>query len=805
MQTLWQDLRYALRAYKQNPVFALIAVLTLALGIGATTTQFSAADATLIKPFDFPQQDRLVVLFEQMQSMGIARGSVSPGNVLEWRAQSQTLQEVIVMRNRDFVLTGDGAPERYTAYTVSAAFFEALGVKPQLGRTFQRGEDEAGHEQVVVLRHTFWQQRFGGNPQIVGQQILLDDKPFTIIGVMPKAFDFPYGGGEMWTPFVFEPAIRQEHRNHYLRVLGLLKPGATVAQANADLNQIAQRIQRQFPEGEAGHQVLAVSLNEEYTRGAQLYVPISIGSGLFVLLIACSNVANLLLVRAAARQKEIAVRLALGASRWRLLRQLLTESALLACLGGAAGLLLAWWGVEALVALKPENLPRLESISLDGRVFGFALAVSLLTGLVFGLAPAWLATRLNVSAALKEGGRGAVSGARHRLRSALVVAELALALILLVGAGLLIKSFWQLRTIQPGFNPNNLLTLRLELPEARYKEIEKQTQFRRALLDSLNAVPGVQAALVSEVPLGGDWLSHDFTREGWQLKQGDEPEVWTRSIEGEYLRTMQIPLLSGRDFTAQDKEGAPLVGIVNQTLVSRYFPNEDPIGKRVRWARDEQVNWITIVGVAGDIKHFGLDIPEEPALYTPYPQSGRAWKRWMGLTVRTQGEPARFADAVKQAVWKLDAQLPLTKVRSMSEVLALSMDERRFNLLLLAVFAAVALALAASGIYGVISYAVTQRTHEIGVRMALGARTQDVLALIVKQGAKLALLGTALGLVGAIVLTRWLKTLLFGVSVTDPLTFAVIAVLLLSVALLASYLPARRAAKVDPLVALRYE
>jgi putative ABC transport system permease protein len=513
----------------------------------------------------------------------------------------------------------------------------------------------------------------------------------------------------------------------------------------------------------------------------------------------------LLLARGAAREQELVVRQALGAGRGRLLRQLLTESVLLACLGGAAGLLLAWWGVEALVALKPENLPRLEAIGLDGRVLVFALAVSLLTGLVFGLAPAWLATRLNVCAALKEGGRGAVSGARHRLRSGLVVAELALALILLAGAGLLVKSFWQLRTTQPGFNASNLLTLRLELPEARYRELEKQAQFRRALLDSLNAVPGVQAALVSEVPLSGESLSHDFTREGWQLKQGDEPEVETRSIEGAYLRTLQIPLLAGRDFTAHDQADAPLVGIVNQTLVNQYFPNEDPLGKRVRWARDEQVNWITIVGVAGDIKHFGLDLPEEPALYTPYPQSGRIWKRWLGLTIRTQGEPARFADAVKLAVWKLDAQLPLTKVRSMNEVLAQSLAERRFNLWLLGVFAAVALALAASGIYGVIAYAVTQRTHEIGVRMALGARAQDVLTLIVKQGARLVLLGAAFGLLGALALTRWLKTLLVGVSVTDPITFAAVVLLLTAVALVACWIPARRATKVDPMIALRCE
>ncbi|MBI1765154.1 MAG: ABC transporter permease [Acidobacteria bacterium] len=796
MNTLWQDLRYGARLLLKKPGFTLIAVLTLALGIGANTAIFSVINAVLLKPLPYREPEQLITV----------RSNQSVLDLDDLRAWSQSFSAVAGINKRLLDYTGGAEPLQVSAGLVTGGYFATLGVNAALGRTLNENDDKPGGARVVVLGYEFWQQRFGGNANVLGQALQLSGNSYIVVGVMPAGFKSPRDDSGLWVPIRVADGNASAYRGvHFLHTYYRLKPGVTLAQAAAEMQVLDKRLAEAYPAENKNRRTTLLPLKDRIVGESRTALWVLFGAVGLVLLIACANFANLLLARGAVREQELVIRQALGAGRGRLLRQLLTESALLACLGGAAGLLLAWWGVEALVALKPANLPRLESISLDGRVFGLALAVSLLTGIVFGLAPAWLATRLNVSAALKEGGRGAVSGARHRLRSGLVVAELALALILLVGAGLLIKSFWQLRTIQPGFNANNLLTLRLELPEARYQEIERQTQFRRALLDSLNAVPGVQAALVSEVPLSGDWLSHDFTREGWQLKQGDEPDVWTRSIEGDYLRTLQIPLLAGRDFTAQDKEGAPLVGIVNQTLVSRYFPNEDPLGKRVRWARDEQVNWITIVGVAGDIKHFSLDIPEQPALYTPYPQSGRAWKRWMGLTIRTQGEPARFADAVKQAVWKLDSQLPLTKVRSMNEVMALSLDERRFNLLLLAVFAAVALALAASGIYGVIAYAVTQRTHEIGVRMALGARTQDVLALIVKQGAKLALLGTGLGLLGAVVLTRWLKTLLFGVSVTDPATFAVIALLLLGVALLASYLPARRAAKVDPLVALRYE
>jgi putative ABC transport system permease protein len=524
----------------------------------------------------------------------------------------------------------------------------------------------------------------------------------------------------------------------------------------------------------------------------------------FVLLIACANFANLLLARAAERQREFVIRGALGAGRWRLMRQLLTESLLLSLAGGAAAIVLAFWATSLLVSFKPENLPRVTEIGVDGRVLGFTLGISVLTGLIFGLVPAWTASRSQVGDALKEGGRSSTAGsARQRLRSAFVVVELAVALVLLVGAGLLVKTFWNLRSVDPGFNPENLVTMRVELPETRYEDVASQTRFRKQVLAGMNSLPGVQAAMISELPLSGDSLNHDFLIENRPpIAPGDEPSLETRSVLGDYFQVMQIPLQRGRDFAAPDfDEKAPMVGIANETLVRQYFQNEDPLGKRIRWARNPQVQWITIVGVVGDVKHFGLDVPEEPALYTPYTQIN-PWKRWMSIAARTQGNVS--AD-LKQQIWKVDSQLPVTRLETMSEVAASSFAARRFNMSLLSVFAGLALVLAAIGIYGVMSNAVTQRTQEIGIRLALGARAIDVLKLIIRDGLVLVSIGVALGLAGAYALTRLMTTLLFGVTPTDGLTIVVVSAVLTGIALLACFIPARRATRVDPLVALHYE
>jgi putative ABC transport system permease protein len=527
----------------------------------------------------------------------------------------------------------------------------------------------------------------------------------------------------------------------------------------------------------------------------------------FVLLIACANFANLLLARAAERQREFVIRGALGAGRWRLMRQLLIESLLLSLAGGAVAVLLAYWGTNLLVSFKPENLPRLTEIGVDGGVLAFTLGVSVLTGLIFGLAPAWAASRGRVGDALKEGARSVTAGgARQRLRSIFVVLEFAVALVLLVGAGLLIKTFWNLRSVDPGFNPDHLITMRVELPEVRYKEVATQTRFRKQVLAGMNSLPGVQAAMVSELPLSGDSLDHEFLIENRPpIAPGDEPSLESRSVIGDYFKVMQIPLQKGRDFGPPDfDERAPLVGIANEALVRQYFQNEDPLGKRVRWASDHPIRWITIVGVVGDVKHFGLDLPELPALYSPYTQTN-PWKRWMSFAARTQGDATGTAHAIKQEIWKVDSQLPVTRVETMSEMAASSFAARRFNMSLLSLFAGLALVLAAIGIYGVMSNAVTQRTQEIGIRLALGANASDVLKLIVRSGLTLVIVGVAIGLAGAFALTRLMATLLFGVTPTDGLTIGVVSAVLIGVALLACFIPARRATKVDPLVALRYE
>jgi putative ABC transport system permease protein len=659
-----------------------------------------------------------------------------------------------------------------------------------------------------MLSHELWQREFGGDERIIGKTIPLSGNVYTIIGVMPAGFDTPREHTEAWVPVHIANPIAANFRGvHFLRTYGRLASGVSIEQARSEMQVIDNNLATQYPADNKNRSTVLIPLHERIVGQSRTPLLVLFAAVGLVLLIACANFANLLLARAAEREREFIIRAALGAGRWRLIRQLLTESVMVAVVGGMVAVLLAVWGTSLLVALKPENLPRLQEIGVDARVLGFTFGLSLLTGVIFGLLPAWAASRGGVNEALKEGGRSATAGsARQRLRSAFVVVELAVALILLVGAGLLIKTFWQLRSIETGFNPDHLLTMRVELPETRYKEISKQTQFRTRVLEGMNSLPGVQAAMVSELPLSGDSLDHNFLIDGRPpIAPGDESSLETRSVMGDYFRTMQIPLRSGRDFGPQDfADKTPLVGIANEALVRQYFPGEDPLGKRIRWARDPEIHWITIIGVVGDVKHFGLDLPELPGLYSPYPQAA-PWKRWMTLIARTQSDPAGMTQAVKEGVWRVDSQLPLTKVQTMNEVAAASFEARRFNMLLLAIFAGLALVLAAVGIYGVMSYAVTQRTQEIGIRMALGAQASDVLKLIVRNGMILTLIGTAAGLAGAFALTRLMATMLFGVTPTDVGTFATVSLVLIVVALLACYLPARRATKVDPLVALRYE
>ncbi len=795
MGKLLQDIRYGWRMLIRHRGVTAIAIITLALGIGANTAIFSVVNAVLLRPLPYQEPERLVSF----------RSNESVLDLADIKAWSQSFAEIGGNTQQPLDYISSGEPLQWTAGLVTGGFFRTLGAQPLLGRVITEEDDRRGGPFVVVLGHAIWQRQFGGDPGVVGNAIMLSGNSYTVVGVMPPEFKVPRGETEVWAPVHVVSAGAAYRGVHFLRTYARLKPGVTIAQAQSEMGAIDRRLAEAFPGENSRRQTVLISLHDRVIGQVKPALLILFGAVGLVLLIACVNFANLLLARAAARGQELVVRVALGADRLRLTRQLLTESVLISLLGGAAGVALAVWGVELLVAMKPANLPRLETIGVDGRALLFTLAVSVLTGVVFGLAPAWQSTRVNVSDALKEGGRGEAGAAKHLLRSALVVIEMALALVLLTGAGLLINSFWRLRNVQPGFNTDDLLTMRIELPEARYREIPAQTQYRRALLDEVNSLPGAQAALVSELPMSGDWLTHDFLVEGQQLSVGQEPDVQTLSVEGDYFRVMRIPLLSGRDFTPQDNENAPLVGIVNQSLARRFFKEENPLGKRVRWARSERINWITIIGVTGDIKHFGLDQLEQPALYTPYPQSGVGWKRWMNLVVRSESDAASLAGAVKSRVWRVDRQIPVTRARTMIEVMGESVEARRFNMFLLGLFAAVAMMLAAVGIYGVMSYAVAQRTREIGVRIALGARPRDVIRMVLGRGMLLTLIGAAAGLALSLALTHLMSGLLFGVGAKDPLTFASVSLLLSGVALLACYIPARRAAKVDPMVALRAE
>ncbi len=798
MDTLFKDIRFGIRSLLTRPAFAAVAIITLALGIGANTAIFSVINAVLLRPLSYEQPDRLVTFRSNQSALDLA-------DVI---ASSKTFTKIGGEVLAPLAYTAGSEPMQIQVGQVSGSYFETLGVNAARGRYLNANDDQDGGPFVVVLSHALWQRQFGGDQNILGKTIPLSGNSYTVIGVMPPGFKSPRENSEAWTPVHISNPVAANFRGvHFLRTYGRLAPGVTLQQASAEMRLIDGQLAQQYPADNKNRSTALIALQERIvgqSRGALLILFAAVS---LVLLIACANFANLLLARGAERGREIVIRTALGAGRWRIVRQLLTESILIAVVGGAIGVVFAWWGINLLIALKPANLPRLDEIGVDVRVFGFTLGVSLLTGLVFGLLPAWTASRAAASSGLKEGARGASSSrSQQRLRNVFVVGELAVALILLVGAGLLVKTFWKLRNVEPGFNPEHLLTMRVELPETRYKEVEPQTRFRAQALANINSVTGAQAAMVSELPLSGDSLNHDFLIEGRPpIAPGDEPSLETRSVMGDYFHVMQIPLKSGRDFQKQDFDpNAPLVGIVNDEMARQYFPNESPLGKRVRWARNPTVQWIEIVGVAGNVKHFGLDLPEQPALYSPYTQIN-SWKRWMSFAVRTQGDPSAMTQAVKEQIWKVDSQLPITRVQTMNEVSAASFDARRFNMLLLTLFAGLALVLAAVGVYGVMSYAVTQRTHEIGIRMALGAQVGNVMRLVMKGGLMIALVGVSIGLAGAFALTRLMSSLLFDVAPTDKATFGGVSLLLLLIALAACYIPARRATKVDPLQALRYE
>jgi putative ABC transport system permease protein len=809
VEDLWQDLRYGARMLIKQPGFALIAVVTLALGIGANTAIFSLVNAVLLRPLSYREPDRLVSVQGTNPQKGFKIDRVSPADLADWREQNSVFEQLAASRDAQYNLTGRGEPELIFGYRFSADFFQLLGVNPILGRTFLPEEDRPGSPRVVVLSQRLWQRRFGSDPNIIGQAITLNGEPYTVIGVMPPGFQHPKLT-ELWTPLALDPSLMSDRRQRFLNVVARLRPGITPARAQAQMEQIARRLEQQYPETNTGQKVRVIGLRENSVRDvrpALLLMSVSVG---FVLLIACANIANLLLARATARRKELAIRLALGASRFRLMRQFLTESMLLSVLGGLCGLLLTFWSASSLLTLAPNNIenlniPKVEEIPIDGRVLGFSLLLSLLTGVVFGLAPAWRAAQPELTARLKEEGQSSATGSRgRRLQHLLVVAEIALALTLLIGAGLMIKSFLRLQQGTLGLDPRNVLTVQVFLPQYKYADHQKRRGFVQSVSQRLEALPGVQSVgAINWLPLSGFWNSIPFTIEGRPLpKPGEEPEADDRIITPHYFQTMGVRLIQGREFTDQDRKGAPQVAIINETLARRFWPNENPVGKRLNLSDSTRGTWWEIVGVVGDVKAFGMDRETHADIYRPYPQIPFPI---MAFTVRTSADPLSLVTAVRNEIWAVDKDQPLFKVLSMEQLAAESITLRRVSMLLLGTFAVAALILAALGVYGVMSYSVTQRTQEIGVRMALGAQTADVLRLVIRQGMKLVISGVALGLAASFGLTRLMERLLFEVGATDPVTFAVIAVLLTAVALLACYIPARRATKVDPMIALRYE
>jgi putative ABC transport system permease protein len=816
MQTLLQDLRYGARMLFKQPSFSLIAVVTLALGIGANTAIFSVVNAVLLRPLPYAEPAALVALWESNKQRPESRNSIAYPNFFDWRAQSQSFERMASYYTNNFALTDVATPVNLRSAVVSTELFPVLGIKPQLGRWFVAEEETPG-ARVAVLSHSLWQRQFGGDPNIVGRALVLNGKPFNVVGVMPAGFQFPIEAEpvELWLSASIdgeksdpkEPAQNEQRGSHFIQAVGRLKPNVTLAQAQAEMDVIGAKLEQQYPDTNTRKGVKLLPYHNDLVHDYSEALWLILGAVGCVLLIACANVANLLLARATARYKEIAVRVALGANRSRVIRQLLTESLLLALGGGLLGLLLAWWGTEALVKLIPADVPRLAEIKLDRWVFGFTLLVSLVTGIVFGLAPALQASKVELTEAMKEGARAAgASGGRTRLRSALVVAELAIALVVLIGAGLLLQTFRKLQQVDLGYDTSHVLTASVELPEARYPKPEQATVFYQTLLERVKALPGVESAsAIVPLPLSGDTFVISFDVEGRNIPKSDRPSSNFRTVSLDYFDTMKIPLRAGRTFTERDNAQAPNVIIVNETFVKRHFPNENPLGKHIKpgISLGGPSVWREIVGVVKDVKHKqALSRDYEPEYYLPHAQMPLGS---MNLVVRTANEPQSLARSLQTVVHELDWNIPVYRIKTLEQYLGVAVAQPKFNALLLGSFAGLALLLTAIGLYGVMAYAVIQRTQEIGIRLALGAQTGDVLRLVLRQGLKLTALGLAIGLVTAYALTRYMQTLLFGVKPSDPLTFAAIALLLTVVALVACYMPARRATKVDPLVALRYE
>jgi putative ABC transport system permease protein len=821
METLIQDLRYGLRSLIKNPGFAAVAIIALALGIGANTAIFSVVNGILFRPLPYPEPERLAIVWETRTNLQSETSDsnfpVAAGNFLDWREQNQTFDHIAAFHSQTLNLTGSGEPERIGVIRASADLFPLLGVEPVRGRTFFAEEDTADANRVVLLSHQFWQRRFGSDPNVLEQTLTLEGVTYNIIGVMPQGFQFPRKNElpagyqipatvDVWLPLALTPAQRQNRGRHYLAVVARLKSRVSQEQAQADMDSIARQLSEQYPQTNTDEGAALISLHQHIVKKIRPALIALLGAVGFVLLIACANVANLMLARAAARQKEVAVRVALGASRLRIVRQLLTESLLLAIIGGTLGFLLALWGIDVLMALAPDNIPRFEDLSIDGRVLGFTLLVSLATGILFGLVPALQVSKSELNHTLKEGGgRTAGSAQRSRIRSALMIAEIALSLVLLVGAGLMIRAFQRLMKVDPGFKSENVLTMDIAITRSKYPDRRTRSDFFEAALARISTVPGVEAAAgIYPLPLGGAEEGVGFTIENEPPRQpGDSRSVGPRWVSSDFFLAMGIPLRDGRTFDRRDSEDAPLVVIINDALAERYFPNENPIGKRVAIDSNQgNPNWRQIVGLVANIKHTNLEDDARPQLYIPHTQFAIPS---LTFVVKTSTEPLALVNALREQVLAVDKDQPVTNIKTMDEWVGNALAQKRFNMFLFGVFAATALLLAAVGIYGVMAYSVNQRSHEIGIRLALGAQTGNVLAMVIRQGMLLALSGVGIGLIAAFALTRLLANLLFNVSTSDLTTFLAMSLILTGVALVACLVPARRATKVDPLAVLRNE
>lgn len=820
MESILQDIRYGACSLIKTPAFTAVALVVLALAIGANTAIFTVVNGVLLRPLPYPDSDRLVMLWETNPrfQIGIDTLPIAAGDFVDWREQNNSFEQVCAFGATHLNLNGEGEPERISAASVSPTFFRLMKVEPRLGRLFQDEDEEPGKDRVVVISYALWQKRFGGQADAIGRTLNLDGESYTVIGIAPAGFQFPrakelpYFLGvttqtDMWKPMTFSnDFIKRKRSDHQLSVIARLKAGATREQAQTDMTAIAERIEQSHPDTNQGIGVRVISLTEQVVGNARLILLVLMAAVSLVLLIACANIANLLLARGSSRQREIAIRTALGASRARIVRQLLTESVLLSLSSALAGTALSIWGVKTLLALGGDLLPRAHEINVDLRVLAFTVAIALLTSALFGLAPALRATRINLSEALKDASHGLSAGRhRNRVRSLLAISEVALSLVLLIGAGLMIKSLARLIGVDPGFKPQNTLTMNIALLASKYPTANQQIEFFQKLTQQVDAMPGVQSVgLISSAPLSGGVYAGGFSIEGRSSSADNDNLVADRRmISPKYFNTLGIPLIEGRHFTDQDNQTSPGVVIVSESWARRFLPGEAAIGRRIKLgAPDSTRPWLSIVGIVGDVHDTALERETRPCVYIPYSQFSTAS---MTLAVRTTIDPQVFVGAIRDAVRSVDKDQPVTDVKTMDQYLADSISPRRFNALLLTIFASVALVIASVGIYGVMAYSVTQRVREIGIRMAMGAQPLQVINLIVGGGMTLAFAGVAIGVAIAWALTRVMSSLLYGVSATDSMTFVLASALLVGVTLLATYIPARKAAKVDPMLALRSE